>query len=220
MGESKSPAGKPDKKMSSHLLTMKFMQRAAASKEAYSNISPNSSAGSERHKPKRARLSTEAEKPRASDMDEITAALAAEEEKRQKALARAAEEAGETHWVLDVPAAPQSKSRPVVLAADSLDADDYVSSGGRQSFGNYKRKEPKTVTNESDDEDLTYNPADSPKEQERKKSKLERKQAKKEQKERSSDKNLGNLSSISGSGGRGTMMGSPSTDKKKKRKSR
>ncbi|CAG8287413.1 unnamed protein product [Penicillium salamii] len=220
MDEPTSPAGRPDKKMSSNLLTMKFMRRAAASKEAYSKGSPSSPAGSELHKPKRARLSTEAEKPRASEMDEITAALAAEEEKRQKALARAAEEAGETHWVLDVPAAPQSKSRPVVLAADSLDADDDDYSCGRQTFGNYKRKEPKPITTESDDEDLAYNPDDSPEDQERKKLKRQQKAAKKAQKERSSDKNLSNLSSISGSGGRGTMMGSPSTDKKKKRKSR
>jgi hypothetical protein len=76
-------------------------------------------------------------------MDAIAAALAAEEEKRQQAVARAAAEAGETHWVLDVPAMPQSTQQPMVLAADSLDADDDTYSGGRRAYGNFKRKERK-----------------------------------------------------------------------------
>ena len=114
------------------------MRRAAAAKEAQSSPSESSS-----HTPKRARLSTEAESPRTSDMDAISAALAAEEEKRREAVARAAEEAGETHWVLDIPAAPQYSPQPLVLAADSLDADDNDYSGGRQAFGNFKRKERK-----------------------------------------------------------------------------
>lgn len=119
------------------------MRRAAASKEAAAKESPSSSESSKPRDTKRARLSTDAENARASDMDAIAAALAAEEEKRQKAVARAAEEAGETHWVLDVPAAPKYKPQPIVLAADSLDADDDSFSGGRQAFGNFKRKEQK-----------------------------------------------------------------------------
>jgi hypothetical protein len=110
------------------------MRRAAASKEAQGTP--------EVEKPrntKRARLSTDAEIARPSDMEAITAALAAEEEKRQQAVSRAAEEAGETHWVLNVPTTAQYAPQPLVMAADSLDADDY--SGGRQAFGNFKRKE-------------------------------------------------------------------------------
>lgn len=114
------------------------MRRAAAAKETQS---PSSDASP--HNSKRPRLSTEAESPRTSDMDAIAAALAAEEEKRQQAVARAAAEAGETHWVLDVPAAPQSTQQPMVLAADSLDADDDTYSGGRRAYGNFKRKERK-----------------------------------------------------------------------------
>jgi hypothetical protein len=76
-------------------------------------------------------------------MDAIAAALAAEEEKRQQAVARAAAEAGETHWVLDVPSTPQVTQQPMVLAADSLDADDDTYSGGRRAYGNFKRKERK-----------------------------------------------------------------------------
>lgn len=113
------------------------MRRAAASKET-SSPSPSSSASP--HASKRPRLSTEAESPRTSDMDAITAALAAEEEKRQQAVARAAEEAGETHWVLDIPAAAQQTQQPVALSADSLDADDDSYSGGRRAYGNFKRK--------------------------------------------------------------------------------
>lgn len=114
------------------------MRRAAAAKETQSpssDVSP--------HNSKRPRLSTEAESPHTSDMDAIAAALAAEEEKRQQAVARAAAEAGETHWVLDVPATPQSTQQPMVLAADSLDADDDDYSGGRRAYGNFKRKERK-----------------------------------------------------------------------------
>lgn len=114
------------------------MRRAAAAKETQS---PSSDASP--HNSKRPRLSTEAESPNTSDMDAIAAALAAEEEKRQQAVARAAAEAGETHWVLDVPAIPQSTQQPMVLAADSLDADDDTYSGGRRAFGNFKRKERK-----------------------------------------------------------------------------
>ena len=116
------------------------MRRAAAAKETQS---PSSDAIP--HNSKRPRLSTEAEaeSPRTSDMDAIAAALAAEEEKRQKAVARAAAEAGETHWILDVPATSPSTQQPMVLAADSLDADDDTHSGGRRAYGNFKRKERK-----------------------------------------------------------------------------
>ena len=114
------------------------MRRAAAAKET-----PTPSSDDSPHSSKRPRLSTEAESPRTSDMDAIAAALAAEEEKRQQAVARAAAEAGETHWVLDVPAIPQSTQQPMVLAADSLDADDDTYSGGRRAYGNFKRKERK-----------------------------------------------------------------------------
>lgn len=130
-----------------------FMRRAAASKDAASKDSQSTSDSSKPHS-KRPRLSTDAESARASEMDAITAALAAEEEKRQKAVARAAEEAGETHWVLDMPSTPQYKPQPLVLAADSLDADDDNHSGGRQTFGNFKRKEK--VGHSSHNHELSY----------------------------------------------------------------
>ena len=157
-----SPAGaKPEKTMSSRLLTMKvcfflafsglspanidllqFMKRAAASKES-SQSQP--SEASKTPTPKRPRLSTEAQlsdsadEP-SSDLEAISAAIAAEEEKRKEALSRQAAEAGETEWVLEYPGSGNaSQQPPAVIAAGSLDDDD-VSYGGRQAYGNFKRK--------------------------------------------------------------------------------
>ncbi|KAJ5873136.1 hypothetical protein N7455_003679 [Penicillium solitum] len=222
MAGSSSPAGKPEKTMSSNLLTMKFMRRAAAAKETQS---PSSDASP--HNSKRPRLSTEAESPRTSDMDAIAAALAAEEEKRQQAVARAAAEAGETHWVLDVPATPQSTQQPMVLAADSLDADDDTYSGGRRAYGNFKRKERKPQTtprkegNDDDEDDYDedediINPS-NPQEVSKM---MEKARLKAEAKTRANTRQtkLSELTSISGSG-RGSLLGAPSSDKKKKRKS-
>ncbi|KAF4764403.1 hypothetical protein HAV15_000085 [Penicillium sp. str.  len=221
MAGSSSPAGKPEKTMSSNLLTMKFMRRAAAAKETQS---PSSDASP--HNSKRPRLSTEAESPRTSDMDAIAAALAAEEEKRQQAVARAAAEAGETHWVLDVPATPQSTQQPMVLAADSLDADDDTYSGGRRAYGNFKRKERKPQTtprkegNDDDEDDYDedediINPS-NPQEVSKM---MEKARLKAEAKTRANTRQtkLSELTSISGSG-RGSLLGAPSSDKKKKKR--
>lgn len=118
------------------------MQRAAAStaaKEAHASASEDNPPT-----PKRPRLSTEPDSPatpRTSDLEAISAALAAEEEKRREAIARQAAEAGETQWVLDIPSVTsQTPPRPPVVAADSLDADDEVNVGGRRPYGNFKRK--------------------------------------------------------------------------------
>ncbi|KAJ5197649.1 hypothetical protein N7449_008128 [Penicillium cf. viridicatum] len=222
MAGSSSPAGKPEKTMSSNLLTMKFMRRAAAAKETqspYSDASP--------HNSKRPRLSTEAESPRTSDMDAIAAALAAEEEKRQQAVARAAAEAGETHWVLDVPATPQSTQQPMVLAADSLDVDDDTYSGGRRAYGNFKRKERKPQTtprkegnddngeDDYDEDEDIINPS-NPQEVSKM---MEKARLKAEAKTRANKRQtkLSELTSISGSG-RGSLLGAPSSDKKKKKR--
>lgn len=221
MAGSSSPAGKPEKTMSSNLLTMKFMRRAAAAKETQS---PSSDASP--HNSKRPRLSTEAESPRTSDMDAIAAALAAEEEKRQQAVARAAAEAGETHWVLDVPATPQSTQQPMVLAADSLDADDDTYSGGRRAYGNFKRKERKPQTtprkegnddgeDDYDEDEDIVNPS-NPQEVSKM---MEKARLKAEAKTRANTRQtkLSELTSISGSG-RGSLLGAPSSDKKKKKR--
>ena len=115
------------------------MQRAAATAAAKDAQTPSDNT---EPKPKRQRQSSEsgaAATPQA-ELDAISAALAAEEDKRREAIARQAAEAGETHWVLDIPAAPPSPAQPLVVAADSLDAEDNILQGGRRGFGNFTRK--------------------------------------------------------------------------------
>ena len=77
-----------------------FMQRGAA-KTATSSSSPSTPNGPPS---KRARLSNGRSAPRTpgtpSDHEVIQAALAAEERKREEALEKAAELAGETKWIL------------------------------------------------------------------------------------------------------------------------
>lgn len=104
------------------------MQRAAASKEDPEPSTPS---------PKRQRMSSDAQSsPGAqSEREAISAAIAAEEEKRREAVSRQAAEAGESEWVLDFPDDTGPVAAPVVEAG-SLD-DDF---GGRQTYGNFKRK--------------------------------------------------------------------------------
>ncbi|KAJ5775055.1 uncharacterized protein N7511_000066 [Penicillium nucicola] len=199
MGAS-SPAGKPEKIMSSNLLTMKFMQRAAASKEAKEAREAESTGESNQPTPKRRRVSTEAESPRATEMQAISAALAAEEQKRQEAISRQAEEAGETQWVLDLPAASGYTPQPVALAADSLDDD---SQGGRRGYGNFKRKEREAAAEKQKQEELE----------------ARIKERNKPHADTHADKKLNKITSISGYGGRPSLMGAPDHNKKKKRKS-
>jgi hypothetical protein len=123
------------------------MQRAAASAAAKESSQPESASNSQASTPKKRRISTEpAESPsptRPSDMEAISAALADEEEKRREAIARQAAEAGETEWFLDFDGADSTQyaQQPVVLADYSLDADDDdIAHGGRQVYGNYKKK--------------------------------------------------------------------------------
>jgi len=117
------------------------MQRAAATAAVRESLSGSDD---KPPTPKRARLSTEAESPGTpetpqAELDAINAALKAEDEKRREALSRQAAEAGETEWVLDIPATSYP-SPPMVVAADSLDAEGNILRGGRKSFGNFKRK--------------------------------------------------------------------------------
>ncbi|KAL2833614.1 hypothetical protein BJY01DRAFT_90517 [Aspergillus pseudoustus] len=136
-----------EKNMSSRLLTMKFMQRAAASAAAKESSRPESASNSAASTPKKRRVSASpAESPsatRPSDMEAISAAIAEEEEKRREAVARQAAEAGESEWFIDYDGADsiQYAQAPVVLADYSLDADDDdITHGGRQVYGNYKKK--------------------------------------------------------------------------------
>ncbi|KAL2810950.1 hypothetical protein BJX63DRAFT_433774 [Aspergillus granulosus] len=162
MPRSSPSAPKAEKNMSSRLLTMKFMQRAAASAAARESSQPESANNSPPSTPKKRRVSSSpAESPsatRPSDMEAISAAIAEEEEKRREAIARQAAEAGETEWFLDFDGADSTQyaQLPVVLADHSLDADDEdITYGGRQVYGNYKKKnQPKTTTTGDDESDV------------------------------------------------------------------
>lgn len=137
-----------------------FMQRAAATAATKDQSQPSTPDADEtsRSSSKRQRLSTDNQPPpgsvtpRSSDLEAISLAIAAEEDKRREALARQAAEAGETQWVLDFPTAPElttepSSRPPFAVAAASLDAedDDAAEYGGRIAFGNFKRKKRKEV---------------------------------------------------------------------------
>lgn len=123
------------------------MQRAAATAAAKESPRSPSAADSTSSTPKRQRL-TPNQSPAAtpsSDLEAISAALAAEEEKRREAISRQAAEAGESEWVLDY-GAGAPPAQPLVVAADSLDADDdNMVLGGRQAYGNFKRKKKAEV---------------------------------------------------------------------------
>lgn len=183
-----------------------------------------------------------------SDLEAISAALAAEEEKRREAIARQAAEAGESEWVLDIPAANYNP-QPIVLAADSLDAEDEAPQGGRRAYGNFMRKKPvvslafreyirRSSTNsyykapvvETKDEDEdeeseeeVINPADpeavaAAVERKRRRG-LDREQRRKAARA-DADKRLSNLTSISGGmrPAASPRFGSDSSKKKKKHK--
>ncbi|KAI2793474.1 hypothetical protein POX_a00054 [Penicillium oxalicum] len=222
-----SPSVKTEKNMSSRLLTMKFMQRAAASAAAKEPQSPAAGDGDVRAK--RPRLSTEAEGSRTpqSDLEAISAALAAAE-------------AGESEWVLDIPTTPYTP-QPIVLSAGSLDAEDDLPQGGRRAYGNFVRKKPSVSTagksseangDDEDDDDEeeedeyetnALNPADPDAvaahiEKQRQKA-LAKEQRRKDAMAYAERKRLSGLTSISGSQ-KSTFpgMGSQSAKKKKKRK--
>ncbi|KAF2024121.1 hypothetical protein EK21DRAFT_118087 [Setomelanomma holmii] len=82
------------KTMSSRLMTMKFMQRSAHKATASPPSTPNGPPS------KKARLSNGRSAPGTPDHVIIQSAIDAEEKKRQEALDKAAQHAGETKWVL------------------------------------------------------------------------------------------------------------------------
>lgn len=131
------------------------MQRAAATAAAKESSQPASTEGSNTPTPKRQRVAPgeQPQSPAATpskDLEAISAALAVEEEKRREAIARQAAESGETEWVLDFGAESpvnQYAPPPFIVADASLDADDDddLAYGGRQAYGNFKRKKKAEV---------------------------------------------------------------------------
>lgn len=90
-----TPAKAP-KTMSSKLLTMKFMQRAAAA----SPLSTPDQPSPKRHKSTHTSESS-FNVDALADQEAVRAALAAEEAKRQAALEKQAADAGDTRWILN-----------------------------------------------------------------------------------------------------------------------
>ncbi|KAL2010773.1 hypothetical protein VTN00DRAFT_6580 [Thermoascus crustaceus] len=217
-----TPGAKPEKTMSSRLLTMKFMQRAAAAQAAQQSPSTDDNPA-----PKRPRLSTDGPgstspaTARSSDLEAISAAVAAEEQKRAEAVARQAAEAGETEWVLNIPGAAEGTGgyaqQPYIVPAGSLDAEDEdMAYGGRRSYGNFKRKKAQKTTDEDDtsdsdsededEEDLDENDMSDPSQIDAMIRRAKAQAAKKNKKEKKKEPqvkpvNLSRLTSISGGGG-------------------
>lgn len=158
MSSSASTPGSAPKSMSSRLLTMKFMQRAAASSPIQSSPTPEEPSPKRQKKtgdsPSRAQVVDAMADKRA-----IQAAMEAEEAKRQVALDKQAAEAGDTRWVLSFDdqnvagRAPNGALRviqagyanidiPIPQHLKSVDEDDMSDRPavvGRRSFGRFNK---------------------------------------------------------------------------------
>jgi hypothetical protein len=152
--------------MSSRLLTMKFMQRAAASSPQSVSGSPTPAESSDAPPYKRQRVESSAsltgfDVNELADAKAVKEALALEEEKRQKALDRAAREAGDTRWVLNFEDRNKGQKkqglrvvslgsfaeidrspapRTVVKVEREEEVGDSPVMAGRRSFGKFNRK--------------------------------------------------------------------------------
>jgi hypothetical protein len=99
MSQKTSTPPKAPKTMSSKLLTMKFMQRAAASSPLSAPSTPDQASPKNQKNGNSSPASLDVES--LADHRAVLAALAAEDAKRQIALERQAAEAGDTRWVLN-----------------------------------------------------------------------------------------------------------------------
>ncbi|KAL8999039.1 MAG: hypothetical protein Q9169_002037 [Polycauliona sp. 2 TL-2023] len=132
--------------MSSRLMTMKFMQRAAASSATpspQSPLTPNSAPSSKRRK-----TSTD-QSPLPStpntDAQIFQAAVDAEDAKRAAAIERVATQAGETKWVLSttdrVGKSSFGEKKLQFLTAGYSDIDQDIETSGRRTFGRYRHRD-------------------------------------------------------------------------------
>ncbi|KAL3417359.1 zinc knuckle [Phlyctema vagabunda] len=177
------------KAMSSRLLTMKFMQRAAAS-----SPTPNPPATPEEPSSKRRKVKDESPSKFSvdalADQRAIQAAIAEEEAKRQAALERQGAELGDTRWVLNFEDGRNSRLPPAaalrviqagfanldntlpihVKSAETEDvSEDKPVAVGRKSFGKFnrvleKQQNPNLVDSsesDSDDSDSSGSDQDS-----------------------------------------------------------
>jgi hypothetical protein len=157
MSSGTSTPTKAPKTMSSRLLTMKFMQRAAIAPSPTSTILDQPSP--KRHKTAGSSTATEPTAELLADRRAVQAALAEEEAKRQSALDRQAAEAGDTRWVLrfeDERSSNHSSGAMLRVLQTGFSAIDGLQGGvalispedhnidrpsivGRRSFGRFNR---------------------------------------------------------------------------------
>ncbi|KAI4257761.1 MAG: hypothetical protein LQ352_001536 [Teloschistes flavicans] len=132
--------------MSSRLLTMKFMQRAASST---SPTTPQISEGPPSKRRKRSSNPQSFSLTPNSDAEVYQAAAHSEDAKRAAAMERIAAEAGETKWVLSTASngangkAAEGKLRFLSAGYSEIDRDSQTSSrgqGGRRSFGHFNKE--------------------------------------------------------------------------------
>ncbi|KEZ42922.1 hypothetical protein SAPIO_CDS5365 [Scedosporium apiospermum] len=157
---------------SSRLLSMKFMQRGAATAESLPSPSPQESS-SKRRKLSHHKSAGSTPTPASADTDlfshaKIQAAVEELEAKRRAAVERRAAELSDSHWVLDIPVAKGgaardgAKEKPplsvVYVGYGEIDRAGSDSDGdgtqddvraGRRITGNYKRKEDKEAEEDS-----------------------------------------------------------------------
>ncbi|KAL8828504.1 MAG: hypothetical protein Q9170_006578 [Blastenia crenularia] len=140
MSKPQTPVERPDKTMSSRLLTMKFMQRAAAS-------SPLSTLQNSEGSSLKRRKTNDYQNPIANppiDFQIFQAAVDAADAKRAVAIERIAGEAGETKWVLSTvemvqTSATQKKLQFLTTGYSDIDQNlqptRSQSAIGRRSYG-------------------------------------------------------------------------------------
>ncbi|KAK3399309.1 hypothetical protein B0T20DRAFT_436466 [Sordaria brevicollis] len=167
-------APQAQKTMSSRLMTMKFMQRAAATAATAPTSDKFNTPKTEDEGPSKRRKHSHTSKsntpnPEADqalfDQKAIQAALEEEEKKRQAAIEKRAAELGDSHWVLPgVSAAPKAGARPTLNvvqvgfaqidysgnASDSDDAPAAVPTTARFRQFNMKKKEAYDDDDEND----------------------------------------------------------------------
>ncbi|KAL9031933.1 MAG: hypothetical protein Q9196_000067 [Gyalolechia fulgens] len=143
MSKPQVPVGRPEKTMSSRLLTMKtklFMQRAAASSPPSTPQTPGAPPS------KRRKTSNDPSRISAPGVDAqaFQAAADAEEAKRTAAIENIAAEAGETKWVLSIADTERANTADKKLhfltaGYSAIDQDTQMaereSSIGRRRFG-------------------------------------------------------------------------------------
>lgn len=143
----------PPKSMSSRLLTMKFMQRAAAS--APTPTSPSNEDQSSKRRKVSHGTSADIGVDSLVDQQAIQAAIDEGEKKREEALVKHAADSGDARWVLDVPPnvpglggnaqTPLNVVQVGYAQIDSVDASDQDadSLGTSQPFRRYNMKDKK-----------------------------------------------------------------------------